>query len=217
MKKQSGISRRRTAAKVDASSNYQTRRDEIAQAAVRVFNRMGLERASLKSVADELGTDRASLYYYFSSKEELFDDVVRSVVEKNYDLVRRIEASKVSPRRKLRELITGLMTSYGEHYPLLYIYIRENLSHVTDERSAWSKYMRDLNRKTSDLVIAIVEKGYADGSFRKVGSPKVVAYGVLGIVGWTNRWFRPESSDVSAEEIGKIYAEMILSGLESPY
>lgn len=217
MKKQSGISRRRTAAKVDASSNYQTRRDEIAQAAVRVFNRMGLERASLKSVADELGTDRASLYYYFSSKEELFDDVVRSVVEKNYDLVRRIEASKVSPRRKLRELITGLMTSYGEHYPLLYIYIRENLSHVTDERSAWSKYMRDLNRKTSDLVIAIVEQGYADGSFRKVGSPKVVAYGVLGIVGWTNRWFRPESSDVSAEEIGKIYAEMILSGLESPY
>lgn len=217
MKKQSGISRRRIAAKVDASSNYQTRRDEIAQAAVRVFNRMGLERASLKSVADELGTDRASLYYYFSSKEELFDDVVRSVVEKNYDLVRRIEASKVSPRRKLRELITGLMTSYGEHYPLLYIYIRENLSHVTDERSAWSKYMRDLNRKTSDLVIAIVEQGYADGSFRKVGSPKVVAYGVLGIVGWTNRWFRPESSDVSAEEIGKIYAEMILSGLESPY
>lgn len=217
MKKQSGISRRRTAAKVDASSNYQARRDEIAQAAVRVFNRMGLERASLKSVADELGTDRASLYYYFSSKEELFDDVVRSVVEKNYDLVRRIEASKVSPRRKLRELITGLMTSYGEHYPLLYIYIRENLSHVTDERSAWSKYMRDLNRKTSDLVIAIVEQGYADGSFRKVGSPKVVAYGVLGIVGWTNRWFRPESSDVSAEEIGKIYAEMILSGLESPY
>jgi TetR/AcrR family transcriptional regulator, cholesterol catabolism regulator len=217
MTKQSGIGRRRSAAKEDASSNYQTRRDEIAKAAVRVFNRMGLEPASLKAVADELGSDRASLYYYFSSKDELFDDVVRSVVEKNYDLVKRIEASKVSPHRKLRELITGLMTSYGEHYPLLYIYIRENLSQVSDQRSAWSKYMRDLNRKTSDLVIAIVEQGYADGTFRKVGSPRVVAYGVLGIVGWTNRWFRPESSDVSAEEIGKVYAEMILSGLESPY
>lgn len=100
------------------------------------------------------------------------------------------------------------------HY---YIYIRENLSHVSDDRSEWSKYMRDLNRKTSDLVIAIVEQGYADGTFRKVGSAKVVAYGIFGIVGWTNRWFRPEESGISAEEIGKIYAEMILSGLESPY
>lgn len=217
MKKQSNIGRRRSAAKEDSSSNYQTRRTEIAQAAVRVFNRMGLERASLKAIADELNSDRASLYYYFSSKEELFDEVVRSVVENNYDLVKRIEGSNMSPRRKLRELITGLMSSYGEHYPLLYIYIRENLSQVSEERSAWSKHMRDLNRKTSDLIIAIIEQGYADGTFRKVGSSKVVAYGVLGIVGWTNRWFRPETSGISAEEVGKIYAEMILSGLESPY
>jgi hypothetical protein len=40
---------------------------------------------------------------------------------------------------------------------------------------------------------------------------------VLGIVGWTHRWFRPDQSDVSAEEIGKTYAELLLSGLENPY
>jgi UDP-N-acetyl-D-mannosaminuronic acid transferase (WecB/TagA/CpsF family) len=77
--------------------------------------------------------------------------------------------------------------------------------------------MRDLNSQMSEAVIAIIEQGYADKSFRNVGSSKVVAYGVLGIVGWTHRWFRPAESDVSAEEIGKIYAEMVLAGLESPY
>ena len=77
--------------------------------------------------------------------------------------------------------------------------------------------MRKLNREIEDAVIAIIEEGYADQSFRNVGSSKVVAYGVLGIQGWTHRWFKPETSDVSAEEIGKISAEMILSGLESPY
>ena len=99
----------------------------------------------------------------------------------------------------------------------MYIYIRENLNNVSDKRSEWSRYMRDLNKQMSDAVIAIVEQGYADKSFRNVGSSKVVAYGVLGINGWTHRWFRPAESDVSAEEIGKIYAEMILAGLESPY
>jgi hypothetical protein len=69
----------------------------------------------------------------------------------------------------------------------------------------------------SDSVIAIIEQGYADKSFRNAGSSKVVAYGILGLVGWTNRWFRPSKSDVSAEEIGRIYAEMVLAGLEKPY
>jgi AcrR family transcriptional regulator len=213
----SGIGRRRSAAKEDSRASYQVRRRKIAEAAVRVFNRLGFEGASISAVADELDIDRASLYYYISSKEELFDELVRTVVERNLDLAKRIEASSISPRRKLRELITALMTSYGEHYPLFYIYIRENLSHVSDKRTEWSSYMRKLNSETVDVVIAIVEQGYADKSFRNVGSSRVVAYGVLGILGWTHRWFRPGKSDINAEEIGKTYAELILAGLETPY
>jgi len=217
LKEDSEIGKRRSAAKEESSASYQAKREEIGEAAVRVFNRLGLQRASLKAVADELGVDRASLYYYISSKDALFDEVTRTVVERNLDLVKRIKSSKVSPNRKLRDLIMALMQSYKEHYPLFYIYIRENLSHVSDKRSVWSRLMRDLNKQTVDAVIAIIEQGYADKSFRNIGSARVVAYGVLGLVGWTHRWFRPEQSDVSAEEIGKIYAEMVLAGLESPY
>lgn len=213
----SGIGKRRTAARQDSSVSHQARRKEIGDAAIRVFNRLGFQRASMTAVAAELNIDRASLYYYISSKEELFDEIVRTVVERNVALAQKIKASEMSPRRKLSDLIIALMSSYGEHYPLIYIYIRENLSHVSDKRSEWSSYMRDLNTQMSDAVIAIVEEGYANKTFRNVGSSKVVAYGVLGLVGWTNRWFRPAESDVSAEEVGRIYAEMVLAGLESPY
>jgi AcrR family transcriptional regulator len=214
---ESGIGKRRSAAREDSSVSHQQRRKEIGEAAIRVFNRMGFQRASMTAVAAELNIDRASLYYYISSKEELFDEIVRTVVERNVALAQKIQASDMRPRRKLSDLIIALMSSYGEHYPLMYIYIRENLSNVSDKRSDWSRYMRDLNSQMSEAVIAIIEQGYADKSFRNVGSSKVVAYGVLGIVGWTHRWFRPAESDVSAEEIGKIYAEMVLAGLESPY
>jgi AcrR family transcriptional regulator len=217
MTKVSNIGKRRSVAKEDSSASYQVRRKEIAEAAIRVFNRLGFQGASVSAVAAELEIDRASLYYYISSKEDLFDELVRTVVERNLENVKQIQGSDLSPRRKLRDLITTLMSSYGEHYPLFYIYIRENLSHVSDSRSEWSTYMRKLNAETSDAVIAIIEQGYADKSFRNVGAPRVVAYGVLGIVGWTHRWFRPESSDVTAEEIGKTYAEMLLAGLENPY
>jgi len=126
-----------------------------------------------------------------------------------------IRASAVSPREKMRNLVMALMKSYGDNYPLIYIYIRENLSHVSERRSNWSKHMRKLNQQVEDAIIAIIEEGYADKSFRRVGQPRVVCYGILGIIGWTHRWFRPERSDVTAEEIGATYADMVLSGLES--
>ena len=213
----SKMGQRRTAARMESSAIQQLRRKEIAETAVRVFNRLGFQKATISAVAAELNIDRASVYYYISSKEELFDEIVRTVVERNLETVHRIELSDLPPRRKLRDVITTLMSSYAENYPLFYIYIRENLSQVSDRRSDWSRYMRELNRKTSESLIAIIEQGYADKSFRNVGSAKVVAYGALGIVGWTHRWFRPETSEVNAEEIGKIYAEMILNGLENPY
>jgi AcrR family transcriptional regulator len=208
----SGIGKRRSAAREEATLAYQTRKKEIAEAAVRVFNRDGFKGASISRVAAELKIDRASLYYYIASKEELFDEILREVIERNLSIASRIKASNLSPRRKLRDVIVALMTSYGEHYPLLYIYIRENLSHVSSKRSAWSKHMRSLNHEYEDALIAIIEEG-----LRNIGPSRVVAYGILGVVAWTNRWFRPDKSSTSAKEVGEIYAELILSGLESHY
>jgi hypothetical protein len=217
MSSASGIGKRRTAAKEDSSENYQKRRKEIAEAAVRVFNRKGFTGASISAVAAELEIDRASIYYYISSKEELFDEILREVIERNAEIATRIQASSMQPRRKLRDVIIALMTSFGDSYPLIYIYIREDLSKVISKRSAWSKHMQKLNHTIEDAIVSIIEEGYADNSFRKVGPPRIVAYGVLGVIGWTHRWFRPQKSDVGAQEIGRIYADMILSGLESTY
>lgn len=212
----SAISKRRSAAKEDATEPYEKRRKEIAIAAVRVFNRLGFKGASISAVATELGCNRASLYYYISSKKELFDEILREVAERNAGMVSRIAASKLSPRRKLHDVIVALMKSCGDHYPLIYIYVREDLTLVSDKRSAWSKHMRKLNQQAVDALIGIIEEGYADKSFRRAGEARFVAYGILGMISWTHRWFKPGTpGGLSAEEIGEIYAALPLSGLEA--
>lgn len=211
----SGLGKRRGNAREESSATYQRRRREIAEAAVRVFDRLGLQGASISAVAEELGINRASIYYYISSKEELFDEVLRAVAERNRILAAEIAASDLSPPDKLHKLIVEIMVSYGEHYPLLYIYIRENLSRVSDNRADWSHDMREINRTIENAFIQIIEQGYADGTLRNIGSPKVVAYGMLGVVGWTHRWFRPEKSSQSAREIGETYAQMVVSGIRA--
>lgn len=210
----SNIGQRRKAAKADSRASYNARRQEIVEAAARVFDRLGYTGASLSAVATELGVDRATLYYYFSSKEQLFDEILRTVLEENEQMARQIAESSLKPGIKLHDLIIALMKSYANHYPLLFIYVREDLSHVSDKRSAWSEHMRTLNRSIEKSVVDIIEQGFGDGSLRRIGSARTIAFGILGMLNWSHRWFRPDRSEPAAE-IGRVFAEFALAALDA--
>lgn len=208
----SGIGRRRDLARKGATESYQERRAEIARAAAKVFDKRGYRGTTIGAVADAMGTDRASLYYYISGKEELFDEVVREVTEINVTTAEEIRDTTAPAPEKLRAMIEALMSSYAQNYPMLYVYMRENLKQLGGTRSGWSRHMRRLNKRYEEAVIAVVQQGMDEGTIR-AGSARVVGFGIIGMVGWTNRWFDPERSPDSAEEIATTYADMILNGL----
>ncbi|GAB6927611.1 TetR/AcrR family transcriptional regulator [Paenibacillus sp. JCM 10914] len=56
--------------------------DNIKQAALVHFARDGYEGASLKSIADDSGIKKPSIYAHFSSKEDLFLQVLQDVFER---------------------------------------------------------------------------------------------------------------------------------------
>jgi hypothetical protein len=96
------------------------------------------------------------------------------------------------------------------------VYIQEDLSKVADRRSAWARQMTVINKRYDDAVIGIVESGFAECSIRQVGSARVIAYGIIGMVNWTHRWYREGASGMpSAAEIGQSFIEMVLNGLSS--
>lgn len=210
----SGIARRRDAARDEANPAYLERRGEIVAAAARVFKAKGLQGANLGDIAAESGADRASLYYYVGSKEELFHEVVRGTTEANLARAEAIRDGAGTAPDKLRELIESLMISYAQHYPILYVFIQENLTHVPEKHGAWAADMRRVNREYERIVIDLVEQGMAEGTFRSSGPAWVVAYGVMGMLGWTNRWFNPTESAVTPEEIAATFADTVLLGLQ---
>jgi AcrR family transcriptional regulator len=213
-KEPSGIAKRRAAARDESNPTYLQRRAEIVQAAARVFKAKGLQGSNLGDIAEESGADRASLYYYVESKEELFHEVVREAVEANLARAKAIRAGAGSPPEKLRALIESLMVSYADHYPILYVFIQENLTHVPEKDARWARDMRQVNRDYEQIVVDLVTAGMADGTIRATASPWIVAYGIMGMMGWTNRWFNPETSKATASEIAAAFADTLLLGLE---
>jgi AcrR family transcriptional regulator len=213
---QSGISRRRAAALAEGGAAYAERRAEIIATAARIFREKGFHGASLADVAECLGTDRASLYYYIGSKDELFHEIVRDAGEAVTQQAEAIRDGAGTAVDKLNRLISSLMAAYSAHYPYLFVYIQEDLSKVADGRSAWARQMTAINKRYEDAVIGIVESGFEDGSIRPTGPARVIAYGVIGMVNWTHRWYREGASGMpSAAEIGQTFSEMVLKGLNS--
>jgi len=209
----SGIGRRRAAAKGEGSAAYVERRAEIRTAAGDLFKKEGFRGTSIGRIAQALGIDRATLYYYVGSKEELFDDVVTVAVRANVEVAELILRGEGTAPKKILALITSLMESYAEHYPFLYVFIQENLGHVGERRSEWSNEMRALNKRYEAIVVLLIQEGIEQGTIRAAGEPWMMAYGLMGMVGWTNRWFNPEHSPADALTIGITFAKMLILGI----
>jgi TetR/AcrR family transcriptional regulator, cholesterol catabolism regulator len=212
----SGIGRRRAAALADGTSAYAERRLEIIAAGAEVFREKGYRGAGLADIADRLGTDRASLYYYFGSKEELFHEIVRDASAANAADAEAIRDSEAVAPDKLWRLITSLMSSYAKHYPYLSVYIQEDLRHVDDGGSDWGRQMREINKRYDEAVVQIVQEGLDAGTIRDIGSARVIANGIIGMVNWSHRWFRDGAKNMpDAEQIGQTFARMALEGLSA--
>ena len=63
----------------------EAKRDAIVRAASEVFREMGFEGASMSEIAARAGGSKATLYGYFSSKEELFVAVILGAAAAHFD------------------------------------------------------------------------------------------------------------------------------------
>ncbi|GAA2079574.1 TetR/AcrR family transcriptional regulator [Streptomyces albiaxialis] len=91
----------------------EARRRTVIDALFRVVVREGLQRASLRVVADEAGLNIGSLRHYFASQGELMDFAMRAMRDRvSARLERRVAAAgdlAGLPREERVRLVTGLL------------------------------------------------------------------------------------------------------------
>src|SRR5687768_7581392 len=131
----SEIAKRRAAAAASAANNpvYREKQQAIREAAGRVFHQRGFHATTLNDVASEAGVDRASLYYYVGSKEQLFRDIVGEAVTANIAATELILQEDLTAAEKLSRIIRALMVSFETYYPYLYVFVQEDFAKLKDE------------------------------------------------------------------------------------
>ena len=210
----SDIARRRATALAEGGRSYQRKRAALLSAAAKVFREKGYRGATLNDIAAELGTERGSLYYYVSGKEELFHEIVKVASAANVERLAEIRTGPGTPADKLRAAIVALMTSYDEHYPYLYVYVQEDISQVAGDDTRFAEDMKAIDRDYTQAFTGLVQDGLDDGSVESAAPARVVANGIIGMVNWTHRWYRQDGR-LTAAEIGEAFAALALDGLRT--
>jgi len=66
-------------------------RERVLRAAITIADSSGIESLTMRRLAEELGAEAMSLYYYLANKEDLLDGIADAVVAEINDVVGAID------------------------------------------------------------------------------------------------------------------------------
>jgi AcrR family transcriptional regulator len=212
----SGMSRRRRRAQDDSSPNYQAKRQDLLRTAAEVFREKGFEGTTLHDIAERFGTDRASIYYYFASKRELFQalfhDILVDVLDENIAVAEHIIASDDDATGKLRRLVEQQLNSYEKNYPFVYLYIQEDMTQLQLDATSWGKEMARKTKRFETLVLDTLQQGVDEGTLRTEVPVQLMAKSLFGMINWTHRWLKPGMRKVDAKQTAEAFCALFFKG-----
>lgn len=80
------------------------RRRQIFDAAAELFAHSGYHGVTVDAIAQRAGISKGNLYWYFRSKQEIFQLLIDHIVERIFTPVAEVMESDAPPREKLRAL-----------------------------------------------------------------------------------------------------------------
>lgn len=190
--KSSNISKRRRTARAKDSADYVAKRAEVLGAAATLFKQQGFHSTRLVDVAREAGLDRATIYYYAGSKEELLQDIVGGVLDTAIAAAQELGADvTLTGMQRLHQIFVILMTSYEENYPATFVYIQEQMHQVGVQETEWAKAILKRTRLFDQMLINFIKEGIEEGDLRSDIPPRLHENALFGMLNWTHRWFVP--------------------------
>ena len=146
---------------------------EIIDAALALFVEKGFAATRLDDVAERAGLSKAAIYLYFANKTALFQGVIQQAVGRNLGMVEAMLAQHRGPVAVLIPGILEFMAGRIEDTPMAAV-----AKVVISESRAFPDigrfYLKEVIGRGFPLLTGLIERGIAQGEFRKVDAAMTV-------------------------------------------
>jgi AcrR family transcriptional regulator len=143
-------------------SDRLTRESHIIKAAQRRFGIYGIEKTSMREIANDLKLSKAALYYYFPDKESLY----KAVISKEQDEFIRSLTGKTTEISDPEQFLKEYVEIRLQYFKKLINLSRIRFEAFSDLRPVLKDIVLSFREREKEIIINAFESGIQKGIFK---------------------------------------------------
>jgi AcrR family transcriptional regulator len=136
----------------------------IIGAAQKRFALYGVDKTSMREIADDIKMSKAALYYYFPDKESLYKSVVTKEYDEFLEKINERVLKSGDPEYLLREYAIARISYFRK----LINISRLRLESFSGLKPVFRETMNNFREKEKEIIAEILQKGITAGVFEQV-------------------------------------------------
>jgi AcrR family transcriptional regulator len=180
-------------------------RAEILKQAQLLFQKFGLKKTTMDEIAEACGKAKSTLYYYFKSKEEVFQEVLQMELKN----LRKLVKNKVDEHKTLKDKIKVYFIEFHKeamHKINLYAVIKQELTNRLS-----TEYFNEIRKFELSYLTRLMEDGYDNDEFKSIEREDIPWFAELMLAAFLGivRYSIEEKGKVNESTLDKA-AELII-------
>jgi TetR/AcrR family fatty acid metabolism transcriptional regulator len=192
----------------DQISGPKDKRTLILEAAVAVFSHRGFHEAKVEEIAAQAGVGKGTVYEYFSSKRELFQEMIQTGLNFYSQHIYRMDTEEGGLREKIKRIFRLHLHFTLKYRNLAKIAFGDHTS-VNDEMRLW---LISLREEKVQVLSQTLSEGMQLGVVRAI-DPKLTANILIGIMGGLCYPIVFGDEEVDVEGAAEMAVEMVFKGI----
>ncbi len=139
----------------------QNRKELILKAAQNLFTKFGLAKTTIEDIARRARMGKASIYYYFKSKEAIYQEVIDKEGRELRATIIDAVNKENTPQRKIRTYVVTRMTALKE----LANYYTAFRDEYLEQYAFIEKARREYNQFEKSMISSLLKAGVDSGVF----------------------------------------------------
>lgn len=158
-------------------------KDDITREAQKLFQAYGLKKTTMEDIAKALGKGKSTLYYYYQSKEQIFEEVLQKELQEVFIQTKFAVETAHSAEEKLKIFAVTRIKVLSNMLNLYRLVCGDFVEHASCAKGLFNEY----SQKEISLIKSILEFGINSGEFSKALEqemdllPSVVVSSIRGI------------------------------------
>ena len=194
-----------------------TREKAIIEAAKERFAHFGFSKVTMEEIASDVELGKASLYYYFPTKEDLFRAVISLEQNQLKENIEEILQKSNPASQKLQEYVDLRMKFFQNLINLGTLSVHSYF----DTKSVFKKIFLDFEKIELNLIEKIIEEGKRSKEFNPKlpkGTALIFLHILQGLRCRVLRWAKGQSLDKEAHKYLQkemsLFTEIFINGIK---